>query len=50
MSNNYLKLKPRTRRWLEGTFYLGCYTPVAFAAIALMIIVKAITDRIRPHA
>ena len=46
----FFRLTPRTRRWLEGTFYLGCYTPVAFAAIAIMILLHAISRRIRPHA
>jgi hypothetical protein len=39
-----VRLSPRTRRRLEGCYYLGCFAPLAFAALAVIIVVKAAAD------
>ena len=35
------QIKYRHPRWLEGCYYLGCFAPLAFAILALLIIVAA---------
>jgi len=45
-----LRLSNHRQRQLHGCFYLGCFAPLAFAALAAMILVKAIGDGIRREA
>ena len=45
-----IRLSNRQQRWLEGCFYLGCFTPAAFSILALMIAAKALADLLRHHA
>jgi hypothetical protein len=42
------RLSPRSRRRLEGCYYMGCFTPIAFAALAVYIGIKALADWVRP--
>jgi hypothetical protein len=41
------RLSARARRRLEGCYYLGCFAPSAFAALALYIAAKAFADWLR---
>jgi hypothetical protein len=43
----HLRFSPRLRRRLEGCYYLGCFTPLAFAALAVLIVAKAAADWLR---
>ncbi|MEP7289601.1 MAG: hypothetical protein ABI947_27950 [Chloroflexota bacterium] len=40
-------LSIRRQRQLAGCYYLGCFTPLAFAFLAVAIVVKAIGDKLR---
>jgi len=40
------RLTVKQQRFLEGCYYIGCFTPLAFSALALLIIGKAIYDGI----
>jgi hypothetical protein len=47
MNRLWNRLSIRQQRLLEGIFYLGCFTPLAFTGLAIMIAVKAIAERVR---
>jgi hypothetical protein len=40
------RLSNRQRRQLEGCYYFGCFAPLAFAVLAIMIVLKAVSDLI----
>ena len=40
-------LSLRHRRQIEGCYWLGCFTPVAFTLLAGLIVIKAIADKFR---
>jgi hypothetical protein len=38
------RLSVRQQRILEGIFYVGCFTPLAFTVLAIMIAGKAVVE------
>jgi hypothetical protein len=42
-------LSHHRKRQIEGCFWLGCFTPLALSIIALQIVAKYLTERLRPH-